>query len=147
MLSKHGRQWGKEWQRKGMQIYTKDCHTHPSTPPASTSVWADRVSAIVSSLYIATGVLYCLLTILLTGGPFDYGLEKVLKLLIQVWNNWKTHSKWSRCGVMSSANCSRILSRLCMQRGLCKHVNTGRCWDRWCQWCDWRFPGRTTPKI
>lgn len=40
---------------------------YPRTPPARTSAWEDRVSAIVSSLYMATGVLYCMLTMLLMG--------------------------------------------------------------------------------
>lgn len=36
--------------------------TYPKTPPAKTSACAESVSAIVSSLYIPTGLLYCLLT-------------------------------------------------------------------------------------
>lgn len=42
------------------------CATYPRTPLASTSAWAVSVSAIDSSLYMPTGVLYCLFTILLT---------------------------------------------------------------------------------
>jgi hypothetical protein len=40
---------------------------YPKHPPARTSAWLVNVSAIVSSLYMATGELYCLLTMLRTG--------------------------------------------------------------------------------
>lgn len=57
------------------------CIRHiPSTPLAKTSACAVSVSAIDSSLYMPTGVLYCLLTMLLTL-PFWLALNGRAELL------------------------------------------------------------------
>lgn len=64
-------------QRNAINIY-------PNTPPAKTSAWADKVSAMVSSLYIATGVLYCLLTMLFTGDGGIYKFQRKIQIVSSI---------------------------------------------------------------
>lgn len=49
--------------RPARAILTMKLNIYPKQPPARTSAWLDKDSAMVSSLYIATGVLYCLFVI------------------------------------------------------------------------------------
>lgn len=115
---------------------------YPKTPPARTSAWLDNVSAITSSLYMATGVLYCLLVMLRTGdgGICWESLKRFVKNLCACLKFCNIY-KWPCCRVVSTAKIAYLLL-VGSKRCLCDWCIVSGNW-RWSsrsKWCYWWLP-------
>lgn len=122
---------------------------YPKTPPARTSAWLDNVSAIVSSLYMATGVLYCLFPMLRTGeaGICWNGTNEFNKNILD-WEIYQTN-KWPSCRIVSTAKIAYLLlvgSKWCLCDG-CVASWKWR-WGSGSNWRNWWLPcGTSAVKI